>query len=118
MTVLGKILTKTDAPVDSLILICEKCGKKKVQADQENPSSLIQKKIKVKIREELAPGTARAILTSCMNICPANAITIGHIEAITGATQAQFFLLNENDANTATELLFSQFLQKKHHNEP
>ncbi|WP_032113139.1 hypothetical protein [Candidatus Paracaedibacter symbiosus] len=109
---LEKTFTKTAPPVETLLLICEKCGKKQIQADQENPSSLLQKSLKLKIRESLKPGTARVITTSCMNICPIDAIAIGHIDALPGNTQAQFYLLHEKDIDAATTLLFDQFLER------
>ncbi len=105
-------LTPTPAPVQTLLLICEKCGKKQVSEDEENPSVKIQRQLKARIKETLQPGMVRAITTSCMNICPINAIAIGYFDSLQQNTSAQFFLLHEKDTNQAVNDLFQQFCTK------
>jgi hypothetical protein len=64
----------------AFILICEKCGKKLDETanekDGENPSKLLQKFFKEKIKSDLGKDQARAILGSCQNICPNGQIAI------------------------------------------
>jgi Fe-S-cluster-containing hydrogenase component 2 len=107
-----KKLTPAPAPVQTLLLICEKCGKKQALEGEENPSIQIQRQLKSRIKETLKPGMARAITTSCMNICPVNAIAIGYLDSLQQNTSAQFFLLNEKDTNQAATDLFQQFCLK------
>lgn len=103
-------LEKTPAPVKTLILICEKCGKKLIEEGQDNPSLVIQKNLKSRIKQELPLGMARAITTSCMNICPSGAITIAKIASLSENTDAQFYILHEKEANKAADLIFDEFL--------
>lgn len=107
-----KKITPTPIPVQTLLLICEKCGKKQILEDEENPSIKIQKKLKARIKETLKPGTVRAITTSCMNICPIDAIAIGYVDSLKQNTSAQFFLLNEKNTEHAANELFQQFCMK------
>ncbi len=107
-----KKLTPILAPVQTLLLICEKCGKKQVLEGEENPSIQIQRQLKARIKETLKPGMARAITTSCMNICPVNAIAIGYFDSLQQNTSAHFFLLNEKDTDQAANDLFQQFCLK------
>lgn len=104
-------LEKTSAPVETLILICEKCGKKLTQDEQNNPSSVIQKNLKSRIKQELPPRTARAIITSCMNICPSGAITVAKIAPLHRNTDAQFYILHDKDAEKAASLIFEQLIK-------
>lgn len=99
-------------PVETLILICEKCGKKLVQNEQENPSSLIQKSLKMQIKQELPPGTARAITTSCMSVCPSNAITIARVPPLKENPAAQFYILHEKDVEKAKKFIFDEFIKE------
>ena len=108
MTFLEKIF----APVETLILICEKCGKKLVQEEQNNPSSVIQKNLKSRIKQELPLGAARAITTSCMNICPSGAITVAKIAPLQANTTAQFYTLQEKDIDKASDFIFEELIKK------
>lgn len=107
-----KKLMPAPAPVETLLLICEKCGKKQVLEGEENPSIQIQKQLKARIKEALKPGMARAVTTSCLNICPVNAIAIGYLDSLPQNTSAKFFLLKEKDVDQAVNNLFQQFCLK------
>jgi predicted metal-binding protein len=61
---------------EALILVCEKCGKKLVSGDEENPSRTLQTSLKEKIKEEHGKGKFRAVITSCMDICPKDEIAV------------------------------------------
>ena len=106
-------LTPMSAPVETLLLICEKCGAKKSVEDHENPSVSLQKRLKMRIREVLKPGEGRAVLTSCLSICPENAITIGFIDPAKYNATMQFHVLHEGNLEEATDLLFQQFFLKR-----
>jgi hypothetical protein len=57
---------------EALILICEKCGKK-LGADSRE----IQGRVKERIREEGLKGRVRAVVTTCMDVCPDGEIAVG-----------------------------------------
>jgi predicted metal-binding protein len=66
------------APVsEALILICEKCGKKLVGEQDVNPSRDLQQSLKARIQSEGYKGRVRALVTSCMDVCPSGEIAIG-----------------------------------------
>jgi predicted metal-binding protein len=70
--------TEVPAPVSqAMILICEKCGKKLSSDNEENPSRSLQQSLKEKIKENGDKGVLRALLTSCMDICPKGEIAVG-----------------------------------------
>lgn len=72
------MLTRVDSPVsEALILICEKCGKKLSKDSDENPSRVLQGALKERIREEGLKGHVRAVVTTCMDVCPDGEIAIG-----------------------------------------
>ena len=75
----GRAELKPAAPPaeEALILICEKCGKKMAGNSGENPAREIQAALKEKIKECGLKGKYRAVVTSCMDICPFQEIAIG-----------------------------------------
>lgn len=101
------------SPVGSLLLICEKCGQKQIPTDQENPSKALQKHLKMRIRETMKPGTARTVTTSCLSICPVEAITVGYIDCQEKPQSSQFYLLPKMTTEEASDLLFEQFFLQK-----
>jgi hypothetical protein len=64
------------SPVDTaLILICEKCGKK--LNSENNPAVYLQQSLKTEIKQQNLKGKVRAVLSSCLDICPENRIAVG-----------------------------------------
>lgn len=108
-----KRLICTVAPVETLLLICEKCGKKKVVDDHENPSLSLKKRLKARLKEMPQPKAQRAITTSCLGICPEDAITIGFIDSAQSDATIHFYILQEKNLEKATDILFQQFFLKK-----
>jgi predicted metal-binding protein len=87
-------LKKTEAPVrESLILICEKCGKKLSDSD-ENPARNLQQRLKEEIKQTFGKGVVRAVLTTCMDICPLGEIAVGF--ARTGEAN-EFYTIEKKD---------------------
>jgi predicted metal-binding protein len=69
-------ITSVKPPVsEALILICEKCGKKLSNSD-DNPSRALQSALKEKIKSDGNKGVLRAVITSCMDVCPKDEIAI------------------------------------------
>jgi predicted metal-binding protein len=80
------------APVTrALILICEKCGSKLVADGAENPSRILQKALKEQIRATGRRGEIRAVVSSCMDICPEGEIAVGF--SPTSSEAAEYFTL-------------------------
>lgn len=100
-------------PVESLLLICEKCGQKQMMTEQENPSQALQKHLKMRIREAMKPGAARTVTTSCLSICPVDAITVGYVGCQESSPSPEFYLLPKMTTDEASDLLFEQFFLKK-----
>ncbi len=74
-----------ETPVETFILICEKCGKKLSANDgDESPSRDLQKALKSLAKNGPLDGAlkskVRPVVTSCMNICPEGQIAMGVIE--------------------------------------
>ncbi len=85
-------MTTVPAPVtETLILICEKCGKKQVSDDEENPSRTIQLALKEHIKSSGKKGVLRAVVTSCMDICPKDEIAVGLVGLSPTNDKKRFF---------------------------
>lgn len=97
----------TAAPVtEALIFICEKCGKKIGNADRENPSRDLQQDLKAMIRESGSKGVIRAALTSCIDLCPKNAIAVAIVDA--GGTRKNQYLTLECYTDDAAEKILAR----------
>ena len=68
---------EAEAPVSTgMIWICEKCGYKLSDSDHDSPARSLQKAIKSRISENKRKREVRALVTSCMNICPSKKIAV------------------------------------------
>lgn len=95
----------TPSPVtESLILICEKCGKKLATSSDrdENPAVILQKKIKERIREDFGKGKFRCVLSTCMDVCPNGKLTLAISPADTKGTD-RFFTFEETESDTLAD---------------
>jgi hypothetical protein len=107
----SELLTSAPSPVsDTLILICEKCGKKLLPEAVDNPSRTLQLGLKEKIKTGGLKGVFRAVITSCMDICPENEIAIGVVRP--SVPETQFYTLNGSlvkDSGVTPEIIDSVF---------
>ena len=86
------------APVShALIMICDKCGRKLESDDEKNPSRLMQKQLKHEMKEKFGKGYARAVTTSCLDVCPKNQIAVGIADLNSTSQPVQFFLVEGQD---------------------
>jgi predicted metal-binding protein len=83
---------------EALILVCEKCGKKLVSGDEENPARTLQTSLKEKIKEEHGKGKFRAVITSCMDICPKDEIAIGILRPSHSEKDEFFTVIGETES--------------------
>ena len=100
------MLESTPSPVTTgLILVCEKCGKKLAEAESlpANPALNLQKLLKATIKERYGKGKARALITSCMDICPAGRISVA--VALQQALPVYFTIENGETSSMAEAVL-------------
>lgn len=76
---------------EGFILVCEKCGVKLSESENEteNPSRIFQKTLKSAILKVLDKKVIRPVLTSCLDNCPKGKIAVG-IMPVDKAKQAVF----------------------------
>jgi predicted metal-binding protein len=87
-------LSPVASPVtEALILVCEKCGKKLVPEGEENPSKRLQLALKQRIFQTGRKGRLRAVVSSCLDVCPVGEITVAVLAAGEAAEAGRFFTL-------------------------
>lgn len=67
-------ITPTESAVGTLILICKACGER--LSHDENPAAQLRKNLKSELKENHRKGEAKAVLVSCMSLCPKNKIAV------------------------------------------
>jgi (2Fe-2S) ferredoxin len=94
-----------ESPVsEALILICEKCSKH---------SRDLQQAMKKEIKNNGDSKKVRAVLTSCMNVCEDDCITVAVVKTDEGA---QYFTVDDREEDPQVilkELLFEGTRNKK-----
>jgi hypothetical protein len=101
-----------DPPVTTgLILVCEKCGKR---SGDDNPSRELVSRLKKNSRELFDKGEIRAALTSCLDICPENRISVAIVP--TGATggATQFFTVKASDIDSTSQKVLKEARKMLH----
>jgi predicted metal-binding protein len=87
-------LSPVASPVsEALILVCEKCGKKLVPEGEENPSKRLQLALKQRIFETGRKGRLRAVVSSCLDVCPVGELTVAVLSTGEAAEARRFFTL-------------------------
>lgn len=81
----------------ALILVCEKCGKKIAPSPDQNPAKDLQALLKQTIRDTDGKGKLRALITSCMDVCPDGEITVGISWADEAGGKDRFFTVKGTD---------------------
>jgi predicted metal-binding protein len=72
----ARALRPVDAAVNrAVVLICEKCGKRAARGDK-NPSYRLASKLKKAAKQELDKGAVKSVLTSCLDVCPDDAVMV------------------------------------------
>jgi predicted metal-binding protein len=71
-------IQESEPPVsETMIWICEKCAFKLAGNESDNLARGIQKAIKGLISDRKRKSEVRAMVTSCMNVCPTRKIAAG-----------------------------------------
>ena len=87
-----------DPPVSTgLILICDKCGKRMKADFDENPSRELVARLKKASKDVFAKGQVRAALTSCLDICPDNQISVAIVPTAGHTDGARYFTVEASD---------------------
>lgn len=97
-------LASSASPVSAaLIAICEKCGRKISGEDGEaNVSRRLQKSLKAEIAAQERKDELRAIVSSCLHLCPNDAVAVA-ILPVAGQGQARFFEADVSDPGRARD---------------
>ena len=97
-----------DPPVSkALVLVCEKCGKR-LDSDDENPSRQLVSRLKKLSKKQFGRGEVRAVATSCMDICPDDAVSVA-ITTLRGPNSGtRFFVVNPEDIDETSEQILKE----------
>jgi hypothetical protein len=88
-----------------LILICDKCGKRMKADFDENPSRELVARLKKESREVFGKGEVRAALTSCLDICPENRISVAIVPTAGHGAGARYFTVRGSDIKGTSETI-------------
>jgi predicted metal-binding protein len=99
---------------EALILVCEKCGKKMAGGTDENPARNLQLAMKEHIKTTGKKGELRAVLTSCLDVCPKDEITVA-VLATSSHTHTTFLTIKGNVEKKAEEVLEKALEIARHH---
>lgn len=96
----------------NLVLICEKCGSKLKQGE-ENPSLVLKNQLKKRLLEKSLWGPNRVVTTSCLDICPEGKVAVAfvsdrtdletHAEAIDPLSDRERILVTIMERSNPTE---------------
>lgn len=90
---------------EAIIMVCEKCGKKLASDPENNPSRALQTSLKEAIKSEFGKGKFRAVITSCMDICPKDEIAIAISRSEANGGRDEFFTVTGDTESLKDEIL-------------
>ncbi len=93
-----------DSPVSTaLILVCDRCGKRMKSDLDKNPSRQLVSRLKKTSRELFEKGEVRAALTSCLDVCPRDRLTIAIVATHGPVSQPRFFTVRADDIDDTSQ---------------
>jgi predicted metal-binding protein len=99
-----RLVTDAESPVSrAMIFICEECGRRG-DFGGKNPSHRLASKLKRACKRRFERGEVRIALTSCMDVCPEDHITV-LIQPVSGTQPARFRQADIEDLDGASERL-------------
>ena len=99
-----RLVTDAESPVSrAIVFICEKCGRR-ADLGGKNASHRLASKLKRACKRRFERGAVRIALTSCMDVCPEQQITV-LIQPVTGVHATQFRQADIKDVDGASERL-------------
>jgi|SRR5580698_3576064 predicted metal-binding protein len=91
------------APVTrALVFVCDRCGKR--AGDSKRLSGELASHVKRKAKQRWGKGEVRVALTSCMDACPENGISVS-IQPLTGSQASVLIAANIHDIDGASDAL-------------
>jgi predicted metal-binding protein len=98
-----------DPPVSTgLILICDKCGKRMKAGFDENPSRELVARLKKASKDVFGKGQVRAALTSCLDLCPDNRISVAIVPTGSHSEAARYFTVKAADMKDTGEKIIKE----------
>jgi predicted metal-binding protein len=91
-----------------LILICDKCGKRMKADFDENPSRELVARLKKESKEVFGKGEVRAALTSCLDICPEDRISVAIVPTGGHTEGARYFTVKATDVKGTSETIVKE----------
>jgi predicted metal-binding protein len=92
------------APVDrAMVFICEKCGKR-AGGEAKHASYKLAAKLKRGVKHEFGKGEIRIVLTSCMDACPEDGISIT-VQPVMPGVAPMFLQADPYDIEASSESL-------------
>jgi predicted metal-binding protein len=104
MSKVKRLIRDAEPPVSrAIVFICEKCGRRG-DSDGKNASHRLASKLKRACKRRFERGAVRIALTSCMDVCPEDQITV-LIAPVSGVHATQFRQADIEDVEGASESL-------------
>ncbi len=98
-----------DSPVSTgLILVCEKCGKRLDKDADKNPSRKLASRLKKMSREVFDKHAVRVAMTSCLDICPDNRISVAIVPTGNHSEGARYFTVKASDLKDTGERIVKE----------
>jgi hypothetical protein len=105
-----RLIRDAESPVSrAIVFICEKCGRRG-DFDGKNASHRLASKLKRACKRRLERGEVRVALTSCMDVCPEDQITV-LIQPVGGIHPARFRQADIKDIDAASERLLEILIE-------
>src|ERR1700722_15646217 len=105
-----RLVRDAESPVSrAMVFICEKCGRRG-DFDGKNASYRLASKLKRACKRPLERGEVRIALTSCMDVCPEDRITV-LIQPVAGGHPARFRQADIKDVGAASERLLEILME-------
>jgi hypothetical protein len=110
MSKVKRLVEDAESPVSrAMIFICEKCGRRG-DFDGKNPSHRLASKLKRACKRRFERGEVRIALTSCMEVCPEDQITV-LIQPVFAVHATQFRQADADDLDGASERLLEILIE-------
>jgi predicted metal-binding protein len=104
MSKVKRLIRDAEPPVSrAIVFICEKCGRRG-DSDGKNASHRLASKLKRACKRRFERGAVRIALTSCMDLCPEEQITV-LIQPVSGVHATRFRQADIKDVDGASERL-------------
>jgi predicted metal-binding protein len=105
-----RTIRDAESPVSrAMVFICEKCGRRG-DFEGKNASHRLASKLKRACKRRLERGEVRVALTSCMDVCPEDQITV-LIQPMDGVHPARFRQADITDVDAASERLLEILME-------